>query len=44
MEATCQILKAVPTSKVLMLSAHSDEAYVIEAVNAGAVGYGKWFC
>ena len=39
LQATCQILKAIPASKVLMLSAHSDEAYVIEAVNSGARGY-----
>ncbi len=38
-QATCQILKAVPTTKVLMLSAHSDEAYIVEAVNSGAMGY-----
>jgi DNA-binding NarL/FixJ family response regulator len=39
LQATCQILKAVPTTKVLMLSAHSEEAYIIEAVNCGAMGY-----
>jgi DNA-binding NarL/FixJ family response regulator len=39
LQATCQILKAAPATKVLMLSAHSDEAYVIEAVNCGAKGY-----
>ena len=39
LQATCQILKAVPATKVLMLSAHSDEAYVVEAVNCGAMGY-----
>ena len=39
LQATCQILKAVPTTKVLMLSAHSDEAYIVEAVKAGAMGY-----
>jgi DNA-binding NarL/FixJ family response regulator len=39
LQATCQILKAVPSTKVLMLSAHSDEAYIIEAVNSGAMGY-----
>jgi DNA-binding NarL/FixJ family response regulator len=37
--ATRQILKAVPGTKVLMLSAHSDEAYVVEAIKAGAMGY-----
>ena len=39
LEATCQILKAVPATKVLMLSAHSDDAYVEEAINSGAMGY-----
>jgi DNA-binding NarL/FixJ family response regulator len=39
LQATCQILKAAPATKVLMLSAHSDEAYIIEAVNSGAKGY-----
>jgi DNA-binding NarL/FixJ family response regulator len=38
-QATRQILKATPATKVLMLSAHSDEAYVVEAVNSGAMGY-----
>jgi DNA-binding NarL/FixJ family response regulator len=39
LEATCQILKAVPATKVLMLSAHGDDAYVEEATNSGAMGY-----
>jgi len=39
LQATCQILKAVPASKVLILSAHNDEAYIVEAVNSGAMGY-----
>jgi DNA-binding NarL/FixJ family response regulator len=39
LQATCQILKAVPATKVLMLSAHSDEAYIVQAVNSGAKGY-----
>ncbi len=39
LQATCQILKAFPLTKVLMLSAHSDEAYIVEAVNSGAMGY-----
>ena len=38
-QATDQIRKAVPATKVLMLSAHSDEAYVVEAINSGAMGY-----
>jgi len=39
LQATCQILKAVPATKVLMLSAHSDEAYIEAAANSGAMGY-----
>jgi DNA-binding NarL/FixJ family response regulator len=39
LEATRQVLKAVPTTKVLMLSAHSDDAYVQDAMNAGAKGF-----
>ncbi len=39
LQATCQILKAFPATKVLMLSAHADEAYIVEAVNSGAMGY-----
>jgi len=39
LQATCQILKAVPETKVLMLSVHSDEAYVVGAVECGAMGY-----
>ena len=39
LQATCQILKAVPTTKVLMLSVDSEEAYIAEAVSSGAMGY-----
>ena len=39
LQATSQILKAAPATKVLMLSAHSDEAYVAGAINSGAMGY-----
>jgi DNA-binding NarL/FixJ family response regulator len=39
LQATRQILKAVPSTKVLMLSAYNDEAYVEEAINSGAMGY-----
>ena len=39
LEATRQILKAHPKTKVLMLSAHSDEGYIVESINAGARGY-----
>jgi DNA-binding NarL/FixJ family response regulator len=39
LEATRQILKARPAARVLMLSAHSDDAYVQEAIKAGAKGF-----
>lgn len=39
LEATRQILRARPTSRVLILSAHSDEAYIERATEAGATGY-----
>jgi DNA-binding NarL/FixJ family response regulator len=40
LQATRQILEnALLRTKVLMLSAYSDEAYVVEAVNSGAMGY-----
>ena len=39
LEATRQLLKAVPKTKVLMLSAHSDDAYVKNATDSGAVGF-----
>jgi DNA-binding NarL/FixJ family response regulator len=39
LEATRQVLKAVPATKVLMLSAHSDDAYVQSATESGAVGF-----
>ena len=39
LEATRQVLKAVPGTRVLMLSAHSDDAYVQTATEAGAVGF-----
>ena len=39
LEATRQIRKAVPGTKVLMLSAHSDDAYVEQAIAFGAVGF-----
>jgi two-component system response regulator NreC len=38
-EATAQILKRAPNTKVLILSMYSDERYVISAVKAGARGY-----
>jgi len=39
LEATRQILKDNPGTKVLILSAHSDDAYVEKAMEAGASGY-----
>ncbi len=39
LEATRQVRKAVPATKVLMLSAHSDDAYVKSAAESGAVGF-----
>jgi two-component system response regulator NreC len=38
-EATRQILRRQPTVRVLILSMHSDESYIIQAVQAGARGY-----
>ena len=39
LEATRQVIKAVPSTKVLILSAHSDDAYIGSAAAAGAVGF-----
>ena len=39
LEATRQVLKAVPGTKVLILSAHSDDAYVKDAIESGAQGF-----
>jgi two-component system response regulator NreC len=38
-DATQQIVRRVPGTRVLMLSMHSDEAYVMRALQAGASGY-----
>ena len=38
-DATQQIVKLVPDTRVLVLSMHSDEAYVTRALHAGASGY-----
>jgi len=39
LEATRQILKAVPGTRILILSAHSDDAYIKHAAESGAVGF-----
>ena len=39
LEATRQVLQAVPATKVIMLSAHSDDAYVKDATDSGAKGF-----
>ncbi len=39
MEATRQLLQAFPGTKVLILSAHSDDAYVTMVMDIGASGY-----
>jgi len=39
LEATRQVLKAVPATKVVILSAHNDDAYVKNATDSGAVGF-----
>lgn len=39
MEATRQILHALPATKILILSAHSDEAYIENVMALGAAGY-----
>jgi DNA-binding NarL/FixJ family response regulator len=39
LEATRQILKAIPDTKILVLSAHGDDAYVERVMALGASGY-----
>jgi two-component system response regulator NreC len=38
-EAARQISRRAPAIRVLMLSMHADEAYITQAVEAGALGY-----
>jgi len=38
-EATRQITKRAPSTRVLVLSMHADEAYVTQILQAGATGY-----
>jgi len=39
LESTRQILKALPDTKIIILTAHNDDAYVNSATAAGAVGF-----
>ena len=39
LEATRQILKALPSTRVIILSAHGDDAYVEQVISMGAAGY-----
>jgi len=39
LEATRQILKIAPATRILILSAHSDDAYVEQVMSLGAAGY-----
>jgi DNA-binding NarL/FixJ family response regulator len=39
LEATRQILRRLPKSRVLILSMHKNEAYIRQALQAGASGY-----
>jgi two-component system response regulator NreC len=38
-EATRQIMRKLPAARILVLSMHADEAYIIQALQAGARGY-----
>jgi DNA-binding NarL/FixJ family response regulator len=39
LEATRQILKAVPGTRILILTAHNDDAYIKSATESGAMGF-----
>lgn len=39
LEVTRQVCKRSPNTRVIILSMHSDEAYVLEALRNGAAGY-----
>jgi two-component system response regulator NreC len=38
-EATAQIVRRRPSVRVLILSMHASEAYIVQALKAGATGY-----
>ncbi|HTH49745.1 MAG TPA: response regulator transcription factor [Candidatus Limnocylindria bacterium] len=39
LQATLQIVRALPRAKVLIFSTHTEEAYVLQSVRSGAKGY-----
>jgi len=39
LEATRQILKVAPDARILILTAHSDDAYIKNATESGAMGF-----
>jgi DNA-binding NarL/FixJ family response regulator len=39
LEATRQLVKTLPKSRIIILTAHSDDAYVKSAVDSGAAGF-----
>jgi DNA-binding NarL/FixJ family response regulator len=39
LQATREIMKASPTTRVLILSAHPDPEYILQAIISGASGY-----
>jgi DNA-binding NarL/FixJ family response regulator len=39
LESTGRIVKEFPPTRVVMLSVHNDEEYVLQSLRAGAVGY-----
>lgn len=39
LEATRQLIKALPTTRIIVLTAHCDDAYVKSAVDSGAFGF-----
>src|SRR6185369_14566822 len=39
LEASRQLLKALPATKIIILSAHNDDAYIKSAAAAGAKGF-----